>query len=98
MLVNIISYRSNQLLQTSSNDGAICRMLDQYDRYLHRGETELFLSRDVLCRVPKWGSKNDFFFFFFKRSTELEMFNILQAYELKFGQNLGCRTENSVNS
>ena len=29
------------------------------------------------------------------KSKELKIFNILRARELKFGPNLGCRTENS---
>ena len=43
------------------------------------------------------GLKNLFFFFFFLakvRSKEVKGFNILRAYELKFGPNLGCTTEN----
>ena len=41
------------------------------------------------------GLKN--WFFAKVRSKELTIFNILRAYELKFGPNLGCRTENSLN-
>ena len=43
----------------------------------------------------RYGGLKDFFFFFAKvRSKELKIFNILRAYKLKFGPNLGCRTKN----
>ena len=41
------------------------------------------------------GLKNFFFFFACgSRSKELKNFNVLRAYELKFGPNLDNRTEN----
>ena len=50
---------------------------------------------DVWCRPPNGGLKN--WFSAKVRSKERNIFNILRAYELKFGPNLGCKTENPLN-
>ena len=61
------------------------------------GALNFVFGRDVRRGALKWGSK-ELIFFFKVRSKELKIFNIyMRAYELKFGPNLGCRTENSWN-
>ena len=52
----------------------------------HAGGTHLF-----------WGYGGLKNWFSGERSKELKIFNIMGAYELKFGPNLGCRTESSFN-
>ena len=45
-------------------------------------------------RERRNGGLKNWFFFAKVRSNELKIFNILRTYELKFGPDLGCRTEN----
>ena len=52
------------------------------------GALNLRLGWDVWHGAPNWRAK-------LVRSQEQKIINILRAYELKFGPNLGCRTENS---
>ena len=87
--------KPSRKIALNSNGEVNCRELARRP-WAGEGALNFCFGRDVRGRALKWRSK-ELIFFVKVKSNELKIFNILRAYKLKFGPNLGCRTENSIN-